>query len=33
MLAIGGYLFSQYWYYLPGLIAEHPRSDPAQSPG
>ena len=20
ILAIGGFLFSQYWYYLPGLL-------------
>ena len=20
--AVGGYLFSQYWYYLPGIIAD-----------
>ena len=22
LVVVGGYLFSQYWYYLPGIISE-----------
>ena len=30
---VGWALFRRYWYYIPGLVAQHHESDPAQSPG